>query len=174
MKAYKLFRIKDGKLYPLYIYANEEVPIGVRLEAKAGEFSKDGKHVKSKLGDLAYRPGWHSCSLPVVQHIGKKTADGKLVQAANTVWCEVDISDDIDYNPMAIKAGTNKDGKIVPVKCCLKEIPTNGWYSYRTNPLAVTDWYISGSITVNKILSNKEVFNICISNGVEPQAIEVA
>lgn len=174
MKAYKLFKIKNGKLYPLYIYANEEVPIGVRLEAKAGQLSKDGKHVKSKLGDLAYRPGWHSCSLPCAMHIGKKTEDGKLVQAADTVWCEIEISDSIDYNQMAILAGTNKNGKVIPVKCCLKEIPVNGWYKFRTNPLAVTDWYISGEITINRILSNNEVAKICREHGLEPQPLEVA
>lgn len=26
--GYKLFRMKDGKLYPLYVLANKETPIG--------------------------------------------------------------------------------------------------------------------------------------------------
>ena len=64
--AYKVFRVKDGKLYPPMV-ANpngEDTPIGVWLDAEEGEFSglsKTGrKQVKSiGSGTLAYRPGWH-------------------------------------------------------------------------------------------------------------------
>ena len=54
-KAYKLLRIRNGKLYPLYVNTEEETPIGVWLKAKPGERTKNGK-VKSKLGPLAFRP----------------------------------------------------------------------------------------------------------------------
>ena len=174
MKAYKLFRMKNGKLYPLYIYANEETPMGVWLEAKVGIVTEDGKHVKSKLGNLALRPGWHACGLPHVAHIGKKASDGSLVQAKDTVWCEVEISDEIDYTHLARQNGTSKNGKVNPVKCCLKELPISGYYAFRTSPLATVPWYISGSIKVNRILSNEEVAGICRANGLEPQPLEVA
>ena len=59
--AYKLFRLKSGRLYPLYVLSNQEVPLGVWLQAQSGERLPSGK-VKAKLGKgLAYRPGWH-CS----------------------------------------------------------------------------------------------------------------
>lgn len=39
-KGYKLFRIlksQPGKLFPLYVYATEEIPIGEWLKAKEGQ-----------------------------------------------------------------------------------------------------------------------------------------
>ena len=59
MITYKLFRLKHGKLYPLYVNANKPTPLGIWLVAEVGERTPDGK-VKSRLGKLAYRPGWHS------------------------------------------------------------------------------------------------------------------
>lgn len=174
MRAYKLFKIKNGKLYPLYIYATEEIPMGVWIDAKVGRLSSDGRHVKSKLGNLALRPGFHSCEWPLADHIGKKVSDGTLVQARDTVWCEVEISDEIDYNPLARKNGINKEGKVNLSKCCLKSVPVGGMYEFRTNPLAKVTWYISGAIMVNRILSNDEVAAICRANGLEPQRLEVA
>ena len=69
--AYKVFRIKNGKLYPPMV-ANPgggDTPVGVWLDAEEGEFaglSKTGrKKVKSTgSGDLAYRPGWHLGDVP--------------------------------------------------------------------------------------------------------------
>lgn len=174
MKAYKLFRTKNGKLYPLYIYANEELPMNELLHAKCGEVANDGKHVKSKLGDLALRPGFHSCDCPYAGHIGKKMPDGSLVQAKDTVWAEIEVSDEVDYNALARQRGTNVNGKVIPVKCCLDIIPKNGFYYFQTNPLAKAKWIISGEITINRILSNEEVAAICMEHGFEPQPLEVA
>ena len=71
--CYKLFR-KDanGNLHPLYIGAKDIVPIGRALTAVVGPIAADGKHVKSKLGSLALRPGWHCCEAPYAGHIGKR------------------------------------------------------------------------------------------------------
>lgn len=52
--GYKLFRTKNGKLYPLYVLANKETPVGEWIEAECGEMSENRK-VKSRLGELAYR-----------------------------------------------------------------------------------------------------------------------
>lgn len=170
MKAYKLFRIKNNELYPLYIYANESLPMGVWLDAKVGEISKDGKHVKSKgLGDLALRPGFHLTEFPLADHIGKRQPDGTLAQARDTVWCEVEFSDTIDYTEK-VKV-YKKDGTVNAVKSCMKEIPVNGYYVYKTNPNAKCDWLIAGSIKINRILSNEEVENICRENGLVAQKI---
>jgi len=70
--AYKLFRIdprKPGKLFPLFVNANEEVSVGQWLEAEAGSHTESGK-VKSKLGPLAYGPGRHMGDLPIATHRG--------------------------------------------------------------------------------------------------------
>lgn len=172
MKAYKLFRIRDGKLYPLYVLATEETVMHEWLPAKAGILTEDGK-VKSKLGKLAYRPGWHLADIPYCTHIGKKGPDKRLYQATDTVWCECEFADEIDYMPEAIKAGTNKKtGKVNPARCQLRYIPENGYYRYKTNPNMTGCWIISGAVKVNRILTNEEVAEICRSNGVEPQPLE--
>lgn len=70
-KAYKVFRVKNGKLYPPMVAnaGGADTPVGVWLDAEEGEFaglSKTGrKQVKSTgSGSLAYRPGWHLGDIP--------------------------------------------------------------------------------------------------------------
>lgn len=70
-KAYKVFRFKNGKLYPPMVAnpGGADTPVGVWLDAEEGEFaglSKTGrKQVKSTgSGNLAYRPGWHLGDVP--------------------------------------------------------------------------------------------------------------
>ena len=70
-KAYKVFKVKNGKLYPPMVAnpGGEATPLGVWLDAEEGEFaglSKTGrKQVKStSSGNLAYRPGWHLGDVP--------------------------------------------------------------------------------------------------------------
>lgn len=170
MKAYKLFKTKNNKLYPLYIYANEEIPMNSWINAKVGIISADGKHVKSKgLGDLALRPGFHLTEFPLADHIGKRQADGTLSQARDTVWCEVEFSDDIDYTNQ-VKV-LKKDGNINHTKSCMKEIPTNGYYWFQTSPNATCRWLIAGAIKVNRMLSNEEVAQICTNNGLIAQKL---
>lgn len=162
--AYKLFRIKKGKLYPLYVFANEELPVGIYLEAKEGPRTERGK-VKSKLGELAFRPGWHLTSLPLANHIGTRQPNGLLYQAKDTVWCEVAYDNDIDYTDLAkAKSHIQRDQ-------CLKEIPKKGFYWYTTNASATVPWLISGGIIIRRILTNEEVAFICRKNGFEPQPI---
>lgn len=168
--GYKLFRVKNNKLYPLYVESNVEVPIGVWLEAKSGERLPSGK-VKAKLGNgLAFRPGWHLNDIaPYVEHIGKRDKDGNLIQRSNTVWAEVEYADQINYQNEANERGRNKLGKVVPVKACLNYIPVNGYYRFKTNPNMFGEWIISGAIKVNRILSNDEVDRLCLKHGLHPQ-----
>ena len=166
--AYKLFKIKDDRLYPLYILADKEIPIGKWIEAENGELLKNGK-VKSKLGQLCYRPGFHLADIPYAAHIGQKDEDGNLLQKPDTVWCEVEYSDNINYQEQAEQNGTNKQGKVIPVKSYLKEIPKDGYYRFKTSPMMFEDWIIAGQIKVLKILTNEEIDSICRANGVEPQ-----
>lgn len=169
--AYKLFRLRNGKLYPLYVLSNEEVPLGVWLNAKSGERLPSGK-VKAKLGKgLAYRPGWHCSDIPLATHIGKKDDHGKIVSMhEDTVWAEVEYADKISYEMEAYTRGLNpKTGHHNPQKACLDHIPVGGFYRYRTNPNMLGDWIITGAIRVNRILSDAEVAEICIAHGFEPQ-----
>lgn len=157
MKTYKLFRIKDGKLYPLYVEANKEMKIGKWLSASVGE-KVDETHVKAKGcgGKLSLRPGFHSTEIPFTNWIGKKMEDGTLAQRADTVWCECEVGE----KQIEVK---EKNG--------LRELP-NGWYYFKTNSKQERPWIISDKIYINKILSNDEVKEICNSFGIEPQRLE--
>jgi len=78
VKAYKMFRVdpkQPGKLFPLFVNANTPVPMNEWIDAEEGEMS-NGK-VKSKIGPLAYRPGWHAGDLPLATHIGDKDEEQK-------------------------------------------------------------------------------------------------
>lgn len=88
--TYKLFKYKEGKVYPLYVLANEVLEIGKYLEAKEGIKTTEGK-VKSKLGKLAYRAGFHSSNKPFFKH---NNSDG------SQVWI---ISDNITINRIVEK-----------------------------------------------------------------------
>jgi len=93
-KAYKVFRIKNGKLYPPMVAnpGGEDTPVGVWLDAEEGEFaglSKTGrKKVKSTGGgDLAYRPGWHLGDIPRAKQFDRSFS-----------WEIVDIDDSTEIS----------------------------------------------------------------------------
>lgn len=152
MKCYKLFRLKEDKLYPLYVLANEPTEIGVWLEAKCGELNDKGK-VKSRLGALSFRPGWHCSNYPVATHIGEKAnpKDKKpSYRPNNQVWAEVEINTNIHYEDYKSR----------------KQIPTNGYYRFKTNPNMTGDWIITSDIKVTKILTDEEVYEINSVTGI--------
>jgi len=165
VKAYKLFRVhKDhpGKLFPLFVDANTPVEMNKWVDAKEGEMK--GNKVKSKIGDLAYRPGWHAGDLPIATHIGEKSDPSKTApdrRPANHAWAEVEMPNDVDWQSEATKRGTNAQGKFVPVKAHITDqIPKGGHYRYKTNPNMTGNWLIGGSMKVNKVLSDAEVDRI--------------
>jgi hypothetical protein len=165
VKAYKLFRVHPdhpGKLFPLFVDANTPVEMNKWTDAKEGEMA-NGK-VKSKIGALAYRPGWHAGDLPIATHIGEKS-DPKLTapdrRPANHAWAEVEMPDDVDWQSEATKRGTNAQGKVIPVKSHITDqIPKGGHYRYKTNPNMTGNWLIGGSMKVNKVLTDAEVKSI--------------
>jgi GNAT superfamily N-acetyltransferase len=168
VKAYKLFRVhKDhpGKLFPLFVDANTPVEMNKWVDAKEGDM-KDGK-VKSKIGALAYRPGWHAGDLPIATHIGVQSDPKNMKnmppdrRPSNHAWAEVEMPDDVDWQAEATKRGTNAQGKLVPVKAHITDqIPKGGHYRYKTNPNMTGNWLIGGSMKVNKVLSDAEVARI--------------
>lgn len=169
-KGYKLFRTvksKPGKLFPLYVFADEETPVGIWLEARCGEKDEKGK-VKSRLGALAYRPGWHiNDKCPYVTHI-YSVHNGQRYQKNNTVWCEVEYSDDVCYQKEADEAGRNKEGKIIKRNAYLKHVPENGYYRYKTSPNMYGEWIIAGKMKITRILSDEEIEKLCHEHGLEP------
>ena len=117
IKAYKLFRIKGGdtsKLYPLFVNANTPVETGRWIAAEVGPLTDKGK-VKSKIGQLAFRPGWHAGDLPQATHIGEGGTPGKPeFRPKDQVWAEVEFPADINWQEEANKrAKRNKQGEII-------------------------------------------------------------
>jgi hypothetical protein len=114
VKAYKMFRAdpkQPGKLFPLFVDAKTPVPMNKWVDAKEGEM-KDGK-VKSKIGPLAYRPGWHAGDLPIATHIGDKDDEQKAEIARIKVLRDAMLND----------IGNDKEGK----KIVNKMYPFPSW-----------------------------------------------
>ena len=66
MKVYKLLRIKNGKLYPLFINKKTETPIGVWMNAEC---------YPTKW--FAIRRGYHCCHQPLAPHLKMELASGE-------------------------------------------------------------------------------------------------
>lgn len=169
VKAYKLFRKKGNKIYPLYVNANDPIPVGKWVEAEVGPLTDKGK-VKSKIGPLAFRPGFHSGDMPIATHIGGKLKGSKKpdYRPENQVWAEVLVPADIDWQEEANKrAHKTKAGKIIPRTAQISDqVPTGGFYKYKTNTNMTGSWLISGAMKVTKILSDEEVEKINKKYGV--------
>ena len=166
-KAYKLFKAdKKGNLYPLFVkmQGNKPLELNKWTKAEAGEINPKTGKVKSSLGDLAYRPGFHGGDLPIATHIGGKK--GKVTKPNyrkdNQVWAEVEFGDDVDWQSVAnSRALKNKDGSIsVKTAHITDQVPEGGVYRYKTNPNMTGNWLIGGELKINRILPDKEVKSI--------------
>lgn len=167
--SYKLFRVNKnypGKLFPLFVDSNAPIPFDEWVEAKAGEPDpKSPGHVKSKLGPLAYRPGFHAGRIPVATHIGLKDESDNTKPAFRNpdyVWAEVTLADDIDWQSEAVRRATRgKDGNIIARTAHITDrVPYGGYYSYKTNSNMTGEWMISGTMKINRVLSDEEVKKI--------------
>ena len=174
VKAYKLFRVHEkhpGKLFPLFVDANTPVEMGKWIDAKSGEMK--GTKVKSKIGPLAYRPGWHAGDVPVATHIGEKSDPANMVDMPpdtrphNHVWAEIEMPNDVDWQSVANERGMNPKGKLIAREAHITDqIPKGGHYRYKTNSNMTGNWLIGGSMKVNRILGDKEVERINNKAGV--------
>ena len=185
--GYKVFVLKDGKLYPPMV-ANPNgaaTPVGVWLDADAApiagesktgrpQVKQGGKGTQGGSGKLAYRPGWHLGVVPYAIQFNRKDADGnKTLFPANFVFAEVEYAADVDYQEEARQEGINPSGKYQHSLAGLKHLPTDGYYMYRTNPNPETDpWVITGAMKVNRILTRAEQAELVKNAGREPQQIQ--
>lgn len=186
--GYKVFYVKDGKLYPPMVKnpGGSDTPMNVWLDASAGEISsytktgrpqieKGGEGTHCSKGELAYRPGWHLGDVPIAKQFEKvNPLNGKKeLFPREFVWAECEYSCDIDYQEDAMKNGYTENGSFRHSYAGLQKVPENGCYRYRTNPDPNTEeWIITGKIKVNRILSGKEVDELCRKAGKEPQKRE--
>lgn len=185
--GYKVFVLKDGKLYPPMV-ANPNgaaTPVGVWLDADAApiagesktgrpQVKQGGKGTQGGSGKLAYRPGWHLGVVPYAIQFNRKDAEGnKTLFPKNFVFAEVEYAADVDYQEEARQEGINPSGKYQHSLAGLKHLPTDGYYMYRTNPNPETDpWVITGAMKVNRILTRAEQAELVKSAGREPQQIQ--
>ena len=185
--GYKVFVLKDGKLYPPMV-ANPDgaaTPVGVWLDADAApiagesktgrpQVKQGGKGTQGGSGKLAYRPGWHLGIVPYAIQFNRKDADGnKTLFPKNFVFAEVEYAADVDYQEEARQEGINPSGKYQHSLAGLKHLPTDGYYMYRTNPNPETDpWVITGAMKVNRILTRAEQAELVKNAGREPQQIQ--
>lgn len=182
--AYKVFYVKDGKLYPPMV-ANpdgEDTPMGVWLNADVGtsappsktgraQVKAGGKGTQGGSGSLAFRPGWHLGDLPRASQFDRVNPETgkKELFPENFVWAEVEYAKDVDYQEEAMSYGYTENGKFRHSYAGLPRLPENGYYRYRTNPNPDTvPWVITGAMKVNRLLSDAEVNEILEKNGVAP------
>ena len=185
--GYKVFVLKDGKLYPPMV-ANPDgaaTPVGVWLDADAApiagesktgrpQVKQGGKGTQGGSGKLAYRPGWHLGVVPYAIQFNRKDAEGnKTLFPNNFVFAEVEYAADVDYQEEARQEGINPSGKYQHSLAGLKHLPTDGYYMYCTNPNPETDpWVITGAMKVNRILTRAEQAELVKNAGREPQQIQ--
>lgn len=185
--GYKVFVLKDGKLYPPMV-ANPDgaaTPVGVWLDADAApiagesktgrpQVKQGGKGTQGGSGKLAYRPGWHLGVVPYAIQFNRKDSEGnKTLFPKNFVFAEVEYAADVDYQEEARQEGINPSGKYQHSLAGLKHLPTDGYYMYRTNPNPETDpWVITGAMKVNRILTRAEQADLVSKAGREPQQIQ--
>lgn len=185
--GYKVFVLKDGKLYPPMVAnpGGAATPVGVWLDADAApiagesktgrpQVKQGGKGTQGGSGKLAYRPGWHLGVVPYAIQFNRKDAEGnKTLFPKNFVFAEVEYAADVDYQEEARQEGINPSGKYQHSLAGLKHLPTDGYYMYRTNPNPETDpWVITGAMKVNRILTRAEQAKLVKNAGREPQQIQ--
>lgn len=185
--GYKVFVLKDGKLYPPMVANPDGVatPVGVWLDADAApiagesktgrpQVKQGGKGTQGGSGKLAYRPGWHLGVVPYAIQFNRKDTEGnKTLFPKNFVFAEVEYAADVDYQEEARQEGINPSGKYQHSLAGLKHLPTDGYYMYRTNPNPETDpWVITGAMKVNRILTRAEQAELVKNAGREPQQIQ--
>jgi hypothetical protein len=182
VKAYKMFKKdKDGNLHPLFVKMGDKkpLPIGEWTKAEAGELNPKTGKVKSSLGDLAYRPGFHAGDTPSATHIGGKVdpetglrVKGSMkpnIREDNQVWAEVEMPADVDWQSVAdSRAVLTKKGTPDPKTAHITdEVPFGGYYRYKTNPNMQGNWLISGQMKINRVLDDDEVLAINEAAGMQ-------
>lgn len=188
--AYKVFKVKNGKLYPPMVanHNNEPTPVGVWLEAEEGEFagvSKTGrKQVKSiGSGTLSYRPGWHLGDVPRAPQFDRTNKNtGEKEFPKDFVWAKCTYVMDVDYQPESDEQGymrtkVDDEGNVTEYRsdkyqhslAGLHKLPKDGYYKYRTNPRPDTvPWVITGAMRVDQLLDDYQVNEILKEKGIEP------
>lgn len=170
---------KGGKTGATVEIPNEKVRQELIERGLLAEGSK-----AQKVTALAYRPGWHAGTLPFFPQGGMRPPKGmntsyKNIHRYNQVVFECELAADKDYTHEAEQQpkARNKDGSLNTKKADLQYLPENGYYYYATNPMThghpeLGLWAISGSLKINRALTQEECDDILKKQGMEPQPWE--
>lgn len=146
--GYKLFKFlpsKPGEARPLFIGGTKETEQGGWVPAE---------NIPTKGYDP--RPGWHAGILPDTKHLLRK--DGTLDPKRR--WVRVKLSADVDWQTEADKS---------PKGDIQGRIPEGGYYRWVRSERQGGVWLIGGAIKIDKILTEEEIKQILLENGVDVQ-----
>ncbi len=111
---------------------------------------------------VALRPGFHAGDSPAAPHIGLEYK-GQKYRSDDQVWAEVEMPADTDWQSVAdsnastVKSGERKGLLNVKEAQITDQLPSGGYYRYKTNPNMQGNWLISGEMKVNRVLEPDEV-----------------
>ena len=142
-------------------------------------FLPQGSKAKTVVA-LAYRPGWHAGDMPFFPQGGVRRAGsnyGNVHHARQVVFeCEMDADHDYTDEARRQPKALTKDGRVNEANADLQSMPEGGFYRYSTNPLTKGGkrgtWFISGSLKINRALTQGEADGILRENGFAPQEWE--
>ena len=163
----------------------------VQNQSGRAKVAAGGKGTKGGGGSLAWRPGWHLGPIPDATQFsvdpdskewsewlnktGKTAGESKNIGNKGTpiflnphiVFAEVEFAADVDYQLEAYEYGVKKNGKFDHSQAGIPYVIKDGYYRYRTNSMApgALSWYITGSMKVNRILTDAECREICAKSG---------
>lgn len=197
-RAYKMFRTEynpddpstyqyKGMLFPLYINANSGYKIGVWYKAGKGAFrilvDENGEPILDSSGNptcktieknLAYRPGLHMGSLPLMRHRGRQDYPHKGNKDfdyfhSQEVFAEVEYAGNYDYTEKSQERRRNSAHPKDPYEAGFYDTTDfeNGYYKFKTNVHASDDeaWLIADAMKIIRVIPDDEVERIIAESG---------
>lgn len=197
-RAYKMFRTEynpddpktykyKGLLFPLYINADGGYQIGKWYKAGKGAFKilvdENGEPILDKSGnptcktiekDLAYRPGLHMGSLPLMRHRGRQDYPHKGNKDfdafhSQEVFAEVEYAGNYDYTEKSQQKRMNSSNPNDPYEAGFYDTKDfeNGYYKFKTNVHASDDeaWFIADAMKIIRVIPDDEVERIVAESG---------
>lgn len=184
VKSYKFkVALEDGSLTPWQV--SDHNPSKKDLEDVKNLYTKPAKKKRLKQsvilqsyknkGMLAYKPGWHLKDVPIARKFEKVNPLNRKKELfpAEFVWAECEYACNVDYQNEAMKNRYTENDSFRHSPAGLQKVPENDCYCYRTNPDPTTEeWIITGKIKVKKIVSDREVDDLCLKAVKKPQKRE--
>lgn len=197
-RAYKMFRTEynpadpntyqyKGILFPLYINAASGYQIGKWYKAGKGAFrilvDDNGEPILDSSGNptcktieknLAYRPGLHMGSLPLMRHRGRQDYPHKGNKDfdyfhSQEVFAEVEYAGTYDYTEKSQERRKNSAHPKDPYEAGFYDTADfeNGYYRFKTNVHASDDeaWLIADAMKIIRVIPDDEVERIIAENG---------